>query len=128
MFLEKGRALTSRYELRTADGRVVASTVELAVTRATRRQGLLGRSGLPESHAIVIAPCSAIHTWFMRFPIDVVFVSRDGLIIKTRPSIPAWRMSGAMGAHAAIEMGSGGLAPLRLKPGDRLELVERRSA
>ena len=124
MFLEKDRVVMGRYALRVASGRTVAATVELALTRATRRQGLLGRTGLPESHAIVIAPCSAIHTWFMRFPIDVMFVSREGRIIKARQGIPAWRMSGALGAYAAVEMASGEIARTQIAAGDHLELVE----
>ena len=126
MFLEKGRALPSRKvgALRNASGpRVVAATVELAVTRATRRRGLLGRDGLAPGHALLIAPCNSIHTWFMRFPIDVIFVRRDGLVLKTRAAIPAWKMAFGRGAHAVVELPAGAVAECGVKPGDRLELV-----
>ena len=95
--------------------RIVAGTVELAVTSDTRRRGLLGRDGLAAGHALLIAPCSSIHTWFMRFPIDVIFVRRDGLVLKTRAAIPAWRMAFGWGAFAVVELrgrGRGGVGRL----------------
>ena len=126
MFLEKGRALPSRGmgALHNASSpRIVAGTVELAVTSDTRRRGLLGRDGLAAGHALLIAPCSSIHTWFMRFPIDVIFVRRDGLVLKTRAAIPAWRMAFGWGAFAVVELRAGAVAESGVKPGDRLELV-----
>ena len=59
-------------------GTTVASAVEIADTSATRRRGLLGRDGLDPSAALIIVPCSSVHTFFMRFAIDVVFVDRGG--------------------------------------------------
>ena len=126
MFLEKGRALPAGKAAvlrHTSTPRVVAGTVEMAVTRATRRRGLLGRDGLPPDHALLIAPCSSIHTWFMRFPIDVIFVRRDGLVLKTSAAIPPWRMAFGWRAHAVVELAAGALARAGVKPGDRLELV-----
>jgi uncharacterized membrane protein (UPF0127 family) len=126
MFLEKERVLPSSMvgALRNASSpRVVAGTVELAVTRATRRRGLLGRDGLADGHALLIAPCSSIHTWFMRFPIDVIFVKRDGLVLKTRAAIPAWRMAFGWGAYAVVELPAGAVAQAGVAAGDRLELI-----
>jgi uncharacterized membrane protein (UPF0127 family) len=125
MFLEKGRPLSSKAgALRKASGgRQVAGTVELAVTSETRRRGQRGRDGLAPGHALLIAPCSSIHTWFMRFPIDVIYVRRDGLVLKTRAAIPAWRMSVGWGAFAVVEMAAGAAAQAGVSAGDRLELV-----
>jgi len=126
MFLEKGRALhfDKMGALHNSSrAGVVADTVELAVTSPTRRRGLLGRDGLAPGHALLIAPCSSIHTWFMRFPIDVIFVARDGLVLKTRAAIPAWRMSAGWGAFAVVELAAGAIAKSGVKPGDRLDLV-----
>jgi uncharacterized membrane protein (UPF0127 family) len=126
MFLEEGRALPSRKVgalHNSSNPRVVAGSVELAVTSATRRRGLLGRTGLTPGHAILIAPCSSIHTWFMQFPIDVIFVKRDGRVVKTRAAIPAWRMAFGWGAFAVVELAAGAIAQCGVKPGDRLELV-----
>ena len=113
MFLEKGRALPSNGigALHTATSpRVVASSVELAVTRATRRRGLLGRDSLPQGHGLLIAPCTSIHTWFMRFPIDVIFVKRNGIVLQTRAAIPAWKMAFCWGAYAVVELPAGAVA------------------
>jgi len=125
MFLEKGRALPSSMgTLRNASSpRVVAGTVELAVTSAARRRGLLGRDGLAPGHALLIAPCSSIHTWFMRFPIDVIFVRRDGLVLKTRAAMPAWKMAFGWRAYAVVELPAGTMAEASVSVGDRLELI-----
>ena len=101
----------------------LASDVSLALTRTERRQGLLGRDSLDRSAALVLSPCWSIHTMFMRFPIDVIFVRRDGLVLKTYAAIPAWRMAFGWRAYAVVELPAGALARAGVKPGDRLELV-----
>jgi uncharacterized membrane protein (UPF0127 family) len=108
---------------RLEDGAVIAARVECAFDRASRRRGLLGRNGLAPGTALVIAPCRAVHTWFMRFPIDVVFVSRDGRVVKVRGSLPAWRMTGTLGARAVVELMAGAAVAARIEPGDHLTLV-----
>jgi len=130
VFLEKGRdirdaggALMLRH---AATGQVVAGSVELAVTRAARKKGLLGRDGLAHDQALLIVPCSSIHTWFMRFPIDVIFAARDGRVLKTRSAIGPWRIFAALGAYAAVELPAGTLARTPVTAGDRLELVVSR--
>ena len=101
-------------------GSIVAQTVEVAVDSRSRRLGLLGRTGLPERHALVIAPCSAVHTWFMRFPIDVLFVARDGRVVKIVNRIGAWRVTASLGAFAAIELPAGSLGRGGWARGDRV--------
>jgi uncharacterized membrane protein (UPF0127 family) len=104
-------------------GELLATRVLLALDSATRRTGLLKHASLPDGAAMVIAPTSAVHTFGMRFPIDVVFVARDGRVLKTRSSVPAWRMAGALGAHAVIELAAGALARCETVRGDVLEIV-----
>jgi uncharacterized membrane protein (UPF0127 family) len=103
-------------------GRTVATTVESAFDSASRRRGLLGRDGLAPGTVLILAPCSAVHTFFMRFPIDVVFVRRDGTVAAVRTSLRPWRMAAGRGAFAALEFAAGAAA--ELVPGDRLALVE----
>src|SRR4029077_19922155 len=67
----------------------LASTVEIAVDSASRKRGLLGRDGLAPSHALVIAPCNGVHTFGMRFAIDVIFVARDGRVVKIARAVAA---------------------------------------
>jgi hypothetical protein len=102
-------------------GALVAGHVEGALDSASRRRGLLGRDALHDT-ALVIAPCSAIHTFFMRFPIDVVFVDRHGVVVKVRPDLPAWRISGAWGAYAVCEVASGTVRRTGTRAGNRLVL------
>jgi uncharacterized protein len=98
----------------------LATTLETAFDSASRKKGLLGRDGLADGTALVIAPCSAVHTFAMRFPIDVIFARRDGRIIKMRRSMPVSRMSGALRAFAVIEMAAGTIERAALRVGDHL--------
>ena len=99
---------------------VVASVVEVANTRATRRRGLLGRDGLDQTAAMVLSPCCSIHTAFMRFPIDVAFVDREGTVMRIVPDLGPWRMAIAVRAHAVVEFAGGCLSRRDLQVGDRL--------
>ena len=102
---------------------VVASRVELAVTRRARRVGLLGRDRFDADAALVLAPCLAIHTAFMRFPIDVIFVDRRGRAVRVVQDLRPWRVAVAPRAHAAIELAAGTLRRHEVRVGDRLEVV-----
>jgi uncharacterized membrane protein (UPF0127 family) len=103
-------------------GAPIATSVERAVTRATRKRGLLGRDGMPAGSALMIEPCPAVHTAFMRFSIDIVFVDRKGYAIKIVRNLGAWRIAVAARAHAVIEMPAGSLDQVDLAIGDRLFL------
>jgi uncharacterized membrane protein (UPF0127 family) len=109
--------------INTRTGKPVATVVEVANTRATRNQGLLGRDGLDASHAIVISPCFSIHTAFMRFPIDVLFVDRDGYAVKIVPALAPWRLAIAMRARHVVEMAAGELRGSDVRIGDRVYLT-----
>ena len=100
----------------------LAERVEVAVTRRTRRKGLLGRDGLETSSALVLAPCAAVHTMFMRFPIDVVFVDSDGRALRVVPNLGPWRIAIEPFAHAVVEMAAGSLEARHVRVGDRLYL------
>src|SRR5215470_8913342 len=100
--------------------RVVASDLELAVTRTARRRGLLHRQALDPSSALMLSPCFAVHTAFMRFAIDVVFVDGDGVIRRIVPDLGPWRIAVAAGARAVIELAGGAAAAHDLRRGDRV--------
>ena len=117
-----------RYELvNTRGGLVLASRVESAFDPTSRRRGLLGRDSVPTDFALVIAPCSSVHTFFMRFPIDVVFVSRDGTVVKTCRDLRPWRLAAAFGAFAVIEAAPGFVERSGIVSGDRIAVRERRA-
>jgi uncharacterized protein len=101
-------------------GRVVVPQLEVAVESATRKKGLLGRDGLADGCGLVIAPTNAVHTFFMRFPIDIVFVTKAGEVVKVREAVGAWRMAAAFRAYAVIELAAGGAVRAGLHVGDRV--------
>lgn len=101
-------------------GQRLADSLTGAFDSASRRTGLLGRSGLEQGQALIIAPTSAIHTFFMRFAIDVAFVRRDGRVVGIRHAMKPWRIALALGAYAAIELPAGTLAGSDTVRGDVL--------
>lgn len=102
----------------------LAYHVEVAVTRKARRKGLLGRDGLGSSCALILAPCAAIHTMFMRFDIDAVFVDDVGRAVKVVRRLGPWRIAANVSAHAVVELPAGSLREEDIAIGDRLYLVD----
>jgi hypothetical protein len=102
----------------------IAERVEVAVTRRDRRKGLLGRNGLEASSALILAPCAAIHTMFMRFDIDAVFVDDDGRAVKVVREMSPWRIAVDPTAHAVVELPAGSLREREVNIGDRLYLLQ----
>ena len=82
-------------------GECLADRLEPAFDSATRNRGLLGRDGLDRGSALILAPCASVHTWFMRFPIDVVFVKKTGEVAKVRSAVGPWRIAVALRRGAA---------------------------
>lgn len=96
---------------------------EVADNPWTRARGLLGRAGLAEGQALWIRPSKSIHTFFMRFPIDVVYLSADGTVVKTCPRLRPFRLStGGRGAHSVLELPPGFLDGTPLQIGEKLVL------
>jgi hypothetical protein len=106
----------------TRNGEIVADEILPAFDSTTRNKGLLGRNALDSRSAMIIAPCSAVHTFFMRFAIDLVFVARDGRVIKVRTAVAPWRIAAALGAFAVIELAAGALRRSHTVRGDLLSL------
>jgi uncharacterized membrane protein (UPF0127 family) len=103
-------------------GRIVASAIEVALTRQARNQGLLDRTGLDAASALLLAPCFVIHTASMRFAIDVIFVDRSGRVVRMVRDLRAWRIAGSLAAYATIELAAGALASRDVVVGDHLYL------
>ena len=104
----------------SARGVWVARSVEKADTFRARLVGLLGRKGLAEDAGLWIVPCSSVHSFFMAFVIDVVFLDR-GFKVLAVCRLPPWRMSPWVpGAHSVLELPVG--ASARLAPGETLEI------
>jgi uncharacterized membrane protein (UPF0127 family) len=105
-------------------GAVLASRIEPAFDARTRKKGLLGRESIPDDYALVIAPCNAVHTFFMRCEIDAVFVSRDGTVVKACRKLKPWRIAGSIKAFAVIEAAPGFVDRHQIAPGEVLALRE----
>jgi uncharacterized membrane protein (UPF0127 family) len=104
------------------DGPVVCEHCALADSPLRRLRGLLGRRELEATHGILIRPAPAIHTWFMRFAIDAVFLDADLNVLSVRPGLKPWRVAGHRGARAILELAAGEAARRDIHPGDRLEV------
>lgn len=102
---------------------VVAQDVRIADGLFSRMRGLLGRKSLNPQEGLILRPCNSIHTFFMRFSIDVVFLDRFDLVIKIYNSLPAWRLSGTFFRSAmCLELPAGALTQSRTQEGDRLQV------
>lgn len=102
--------------------RQVADLVQLAGDHHNRRKGLLGREGLGPGEGLWIVPCEAIHTFWMRFPIDLIYLDRRQRVVKTRSNVPPWRLSACLRAHSVLELPAGTLRETHTACGDRLAL------
>jgi uncharacterized protein len=109
--------------MNSRSGAVIASSVELAMTSAERRRGLLGRDRMEPDSAIVITRCNAVHTFWMRFAIDIAFVDSTGTVKKIVEALVPWRMSGTLFASTVIEFPAGTLKNGALQVGDRVYLT-----
>jgi len=107
--------------LNTTRSTELASNAKPARSFTQRLVGLLGRAGLDPGEALLLEPCSSVHTAFMRFAIDVVYVDRAGKVVKVVPELRPFRVSGALrGARSVIELPSGTIAATGTVPGDQL--------
>ena len=98
---------------------------ELAATPSSRGRGLLGRDALAADRGMLIRPCSSVHTLFMRFPIAVVFLDRDGLVRRIVARMGPWRLAwGGWSAWQTLELAAGAGAAAGLRRGDRLVFEE----
>jgi uncharacterized protein len=119
---DPGRGQTpARLELE--DGAVVCERCVVADRPLARMRGLLGRSGLAQDEGILLRPCSSIHTFFMRFPIDVVFCDRDLRVLSVADRVQPWRVRMQRRARVAVELAAGEASRRGVTPGARLRVV-----
>lgn len=106
--------------LERQDGSTVCERCLLAETPLTRLRGLLGRTGLERGEGLLLRPASSIHTCFMGFPIDAVFLDRDNRVLKVAGDLAPWRFAGCRGAKAVVELAAGEAARAGVAAGERL--------
>lgn len=102
-------------------GTTLLSKGRMALRWKERLVGLMGRRSLGEGEGLVIRPCESIHTHWMRFPIDVVFVDVDDVVVKAFPDVKPWRVRfGGGRADTVIEGPAGMIERSGTEPGDRI--------
>jgi uncharacterized protein len=107
------------------DGDVVCEHCLLAETMFARLRGLLGRSGLSSGEGMLLRPAASIHTAFMRFPIDAVFLDREDRVVKVAAELAPWRAAACRGSRTVLELPAGEAARQGLRPGVSLTQVWR---
>ena len=110
--------------IHAASGRVLADHLEVASAMRERMRGLLGRTGLPPGGGMLIERCSSIHTFFMKFSLDIIFVDSQRTVRKVVRNLRPWRLASAFGASDVVELPAGALAEVLVVPGDALTIEE----
>jgi uncharacterized membrane protein (UPF0127 family) len=105
-------------------GTVVCERCTLADNPLTRLKGLLGRRGLPAGEGLLLRPTGAVHTLFMRFPIDVVFLDTELRVIDVVAELRPWRAAGRRGTRAVLELAAGECGRRGIRAGDRLRVAD----
>src|SRR5215212_4020273 len=103
-----------------ADGASVCESCRLAATFTSRLRGLLGVKQLEAGHGVLIRPANSVHTFFMRFAIDVVFLDRSGSVLRLVPNLRPWRVAFGRGARETLELRAGEAGARGIRVGDRL--------
>ncbi|MDB5108581.1 MAG: hypothetical protein JWM69_1522 [Candidatus Binatus sp.] len=105
-------------------GTVLCARVENAGGLSGQSRGLLGRDSLADGTGMLFengrfTPMMWMHMFFMRFAIDIVFLGRDGRVLKINHKLKPWRLSSMVfGARRALELAAGAAAASQTKPGD----------
>jgi hypothetical protein len=101
---------------------ILGDAVEIADTSEKRRVGLLKHVRLEPGSGLWIVPCESVHTFFMKFPIDLVYLDKQRKVRKVRHAVPAWRLSACLTAHSILELPAGTVEKSGTMPGDELSL------
>jgi hypothetical protein len=112
--------MTPRVARIESDGGVVCERCVVADSFRLRLRGLLGRRDVGSDEGLLLVGSPSIHTTFMRFPIDVVFLDRDWKVVRIRHRLRPWRVAWARGAVAALELPAGAAAASGVREGDVL--------
>jgi uncharacterized membrane protein (UPF0127 family) len=103
-------------------GAVLADAADKADTSAKRRVGLLKHKSLPRGQGLWITPCESVHTFFMKFPIDLVYLDRKLKVRKVRHAVGPWRLSACLTAHSILELPAGIADETGTRKGDEVTI------
>lgn len=105
---------------------MVCERCEVADRYFARMRGLLGRAGLEPGGGMLLTPEPSVHMFFMRFPIDVVFLDREQKVVSVRHELRPWQVAAARGAYASLELPAGAAASAGIAEGDVLVFEDLR--
>jgi uncharacterized membrane protein (UPF0127 family) len=103
-------------------GTSIGDDIDTAETSAQRRTGLLKHRKLDEGAGLWIIPCEAVHTFFMKFPIDLIYLDREHRVRATVRELVPWRFSMCLPAHSILELPAGTIDRTKTRKGDRLAM------
>jgi uncharacterized membrane protein (UPF0127 family) len=102
---------------------ILATYAERASTASSRNKGLLGRMSLEAGEGLWIIPSQGVHTFWMRFPIDLVYIDQKNRVKKVYASVRPWRLALCLSAHSVIELPAGTIVATRTQVGDLLQVT-----
>ena len=101
---------------------VLASAADVADSSASRRTGLLKHERLEPGEGLWITPCESVHTFFMKFAIDLVYLDKKKKVRKVRHAVPPWRLSACLTAYSILELPAGTAKQTGTQAGDELAI------
>lgn len=101
---------------------VLGDAVDIADSSEKRRVGLLKHEGLEPGQGLWITPCESVHTFFMKFPIDLIYIDKKRKVRKVRHAVPPWRLSMCLTAHSILELPAGTAQQTGTLKGDVLNI------
>ena len=104
---------------------MLGRAIDVADTSSSRRVGLLKHERLESGTGLWILPCESVHTFFMKFPIDLVYLDKRRKVRKVRNAVPPWRLSACLLAHSVLELPAGTAAETGTQVGDELTIDPR---
>lgn len=110
--------------MNTSDQSTVCERAVVADRPLARMRGLLGRSELPREEGLLLTPAPSIHTAFMRFEIDALFLDRELRVLRVASRLRPWRAAAKRRSRSVLELASGEAERLGVRVGDQLALVE----
>jgi uncharacterized protein len=121
---EKTRAQASIWN--ETRGTLLADAADVADTSETRKRGLLKHDSLPAGQGLWIVPCEAVHSWWMKFDIDLVYLDRKMQVRKIRKAMAPWRISLCLTAQSVLELPAGTITSTGTQKGDLLKATVKR--
>jgi uncharacterized membrane protein (UPF0127 family) len=103
---------------------VLGDSIDVADTSQKRRVGLLKHERLNTGEGLWIKPCESVHTFFMKFAIDLVYIDRKHRVRKVRNAVGPWRLSACLTAHSILELPAGTIEQTGTRSGDELKIEE----